>query len=234
MCHGGSVALSHIGPGHSSSRSASTGLITDRRRPTLALGARCAFRRRRRMRQAAAGIRPLWPAQDGRITARSHWVFAAPPMIQSVFASRSVLGGRFASTGVEDAALSSEPTVALRASVRHTEASSTQLGASVDVTDARKPTVNGSRSPGKQATVTRTEPGCVKRGGGGGKTDPPGGMHRQGPGLGPAPAGTDPPLRRDDPGSGRDPRSHQGPVGFTSVRLRCDPDSPERRRRSDP
>ena len=66
------------------------------------------------MRQAAAGIRPLRPAQDGRITARSHWVFAAPTMIQSVF------GGRFASTGVEDAALSSESTVALRASVRRT------------------------------------------------------------------------------------------------------------------
>ena len=115
---GAGTPLSHIGPGHSSSRSASTGCTTDRRCPTLAIGTRCAFRRRKLTRQAAAGIRPLWPAQDGRITARSPWVFAVPPMIQSVCASRSVLGGPFASTGVEDAALSSEPTVALRASVR--------------------------------------------------------------------------------------------------------------------
>ena len=115
---GAGTPLSHIGPGHSSSCSASTGCTTDRRCPTLALGTRCAFRRRKLTRQAAAGIRPLWPAQDGRITARSPWVFAAPPMIQSVCASRSVLGGRLASTGVEDAALSSKPTVELRASVR--------------------------------------------------------------------------------------------------------------------
>jgi HEAT repeat protein len=65
---GAGTPLSHIGPGHSSSRSASTGYTADRRCPTLALGTRCAFRRRKLTRQAAAGIRPLWPAQDGRIT----------------------------------------------------------------------------------------------------------------------------------------------------------------------
>jgi hypothetical protein len=39
-------------------------------------------------------------------------------MNQAVWASRSVLGGRVASTAVEDVALSSEPPVVLRASVR--------------------------------------------------------------------------------------------------------------------
>jgi hypothetical protein len=43
-------------------------------------------------------------------------MFAAPPMTQAVRESRRAFSGRFASTAVEDVALSSEPTVALRAS----------------------------------------------------------------------------------------------------------------------
>jgi hypothetical protein len=46
---------------------------------------------------------------------------AAPPMTQAVWASRTALSGRFASTGAKAVALSSGPTVALRASVRHAE-----------------------------------------------------------------------------------------------------------------
>jgi hypothetical protein len=43
---------------------------------------------------------------------------AAPPITQAVWASRTAFCGRFASTALEDQALSSEPTVALRVSVR--------------------------------------------------------------------------------------------------------------------
>ena len=56
--------------------------------------------------------------RDARVTAPSPWMFVAPPITLAVSASRTAFSGRFASTAVEDVALSCERTVALRASVR--------------------------------------------------------------------------------------------------------------------
>jgi hypothetical protein len=49
-------------------------------------------------------------------------MLAYPPITQTVRASKTAFSGRFASTAVQDVALSSEPTAALRASVGSTEA----------------------------------------------------------------------------------------------------------------
>ena len=62
----------------------------------------CASSRRERRCQPAARIRPRSPEQDAGVTAPSPWMFAAPPLPQAVPASRMALGGRFASTAVDD------------------------------------------------------------------------------------------------------------------------------------
>jgi hypothetical protein len=79
---------------------------------------RCAIRSRNRPHQPAAGIRPLSREQRWQGNGSLLRMFAAQAMSQGVWASRTALSGRFVSTTDEDAALLSEPTVELRASVR--------------------------------------------------------------------------------------------------------------------
>jgi hypothetical protein len=93
---------SHVHSGVPAPFLGSEGAATDTR-PACPLG-QCAFVNRKRTHQPADRISPRPSEQDARVIAPSSWLFAAPPMTQAVWASRSVLGGRFASTAVEDVA----------------------------------------------------------------------------------------------------------------------------------
>jgi hypothetical protein len=64
----------------------------------------CVIMGRKRSHQRAARVRPPSPEQDAKVTAPSPWMFAAPPIKQTVWASRSALRGRFATTVIEDVA----------------------------------------------------------------------------------------------------------------------------------
>jgi hypothetical protein len=57
---------------------------------------------RQKARQPVAGIDPMSPEQDARVTAPSPWIFAAPHNSQAGRASRAALSGQFVSTAVEN------------------------------------------------------------------------------------------------------------------------------------
>jgi hypothetical protein len=82
-------------------------------------GGGCDFSPRKRTRQPAARMRPRSPEQDARVTAPSPaCMFAAPPVPQAVSAFWDGLQRTVHLNRCRGCGLSSEPPVALRASVR--------------------------------------------------------------------------------------------------------------------
>src|SRR5262245_58940731 len=69
-------------------------------------------------RQPASGIRPLSPAKDAAVTARSHGMSAVRPVLRGAGRHGGHLADGLPQPSSKDVAFSSKPSGALRASVR--------------------------------------------------------------------------------------------------------------------